>query len=116
MIPKLADYPRLLTVKPLEYDWDGFSSVTAFATQDDFQTVQVWFLAYKSKFWEGQSEEGRLELYFVNDRDESVASVLVVNLSITNTMDCLQAYIGSTVLAEVAETRDARCVGVFFAH
>ena len=114
MTPNLADYPRLLIAKPIEYEWDGFSSVTAFATKDDFQTAQIWFLSHKSKFREGQREAGKLELYFIDDYDDVQASVLVADLDIPNAVDCLHSYVGSTVLAEVAETPNARCVGVFF--
>ena len=107
--------PHINEQIPLEYDWDGFVSVTLFGSQAAAPEIGAW---YELQFGieNDAFEPGQFEYYLpTGDRENAAASVLIADMTAKYCFDNLDAYIGSSRLRDLANSSFAS-VGVVFVH
>ena len=101
-------YPRHTKVATLEYDWDGYSTVMMFSTDDDVETVQAWYRKLDLKLDAVDSDQ----YHFFSDaaRRKKVAAV---SFAYEESFEDLSSYLGSeeldSMIAAKPETIGVLC-------
>jgi hypothetical protein len=112
---RMTIYPRVVKAVPVEFDWEPFSSVTLFSTQDSYAEVLDWYLREFPDADHRPQSDGHSESY-LPDRTQPESSILLADLDVPEAVANLDAYIGSTRLMPLASDRSAHVLGALFIH
>jgi hypothetical protein len=99
-------YPDNLTVASLEYEWDGFNCVFVIASSDDMEKVDRWYAEAFPNAFSSDEEDYRIYHFEVGD----------LHLAHANDTSGLQAFVGSSVLKDIAEHQQKGVIGVLRFH
>lgn len=99
-------YPDNLTLSPLEYEWDGFKCVFVVASTDDMEKVAHWYDEAFPNVFSSDEEDYRIYTFDAGD----------LHLALAKDSSGLRAFIGSSVLEDIACRQHEGVIGVLRFH
>jgi hypothetical protein len=100
-------YPGATEESPLEYDWEGYESVTIVYTPDSLERIEKFYVE-RFGLENELPEDGKLEFQFGED-----GSALFADVKEKEAVEDLDSYVSSKRLKKLGRNR-AGTIGVFF--